>query len=401
VCASEEEAWCPAISAEAGARPARCADLASSGQDCGTCGHGCFGACAEGACVDPWEPTPIAGAPSARARHVCAWTGTSLIVWGGDGGGYPAAGGVLSLAAGTWKPTSVANAPAPRAYAAGAWTGERFFVWGGHDGNPVGSGGLYDPSTDTWKTVSTSGAPSARHAHSVVWAADAGVLIVWGGTNGTGQLDSGARYDPARDVWTAVSGTNAPSRRRDHSAVWSGARMLVYGGVGFDGVDEGVYLAGGKLYDPVADTWEDLPTEAQPSPRARHASAAGGGRVVVWGGEQPGAVSYSGTGATYDGAWTTIGGPAPSPRRFHTAVWIGDPVARMVFFGGDGPLGRLGDGGILDAEGNFSSKAMPTAPAARNYHCAVAAGTSMIVWGGETNAGVTNTGGTLDVPAAL
>jgi len=35
-------------------------------------------------------------------------------------------------------------------------------------------------------------------------------MIVWGGT--PGPLNTGGRYDPGTDSWTATSTTNAPSR---------------------------------------------------------------------------------------------------------------------------------------------------------------------------------------------
>ena len=55
-------------------------------------------------------------------------------------------------------------------------------------------------------------------------------MIVWGGYSGSANLNSGGVYDPATDTWTATSMTNAPSARRYHRAVWTGSRMIVWGG---------------------------------------------------------------------------------------------------------------------------------------------------------------------------
>jgi hypothetical protein len=54
-------------------------------------------------------------------------------------------------------------------------------------------------------------------------------MIVWGGDdNGVPFLNTGARYNPATDSWTATTTTNAPSGRLDHTAVWTGSEMIVW-----------------------------------------------------------------------------------------------------------------------------------------------------------------------------
>jgi len=60
-------------------------------------------------------------------------------------------------------------------------------------------------------------------------------MVVWGGYDGvsepgTGFLNTGGRYDPARNFWAPTSTTNAPSGRVDHTAVWTGRLMVVWGG---------------------------------------------------------------------------------------------------------------------------------------------------------------------------
>ena len=42
--------------------------------------------------------------------------------------------------------------------------------------------------------------------------------------------DSGGRYDPSSDSWTPVSGSRRSERPMQHSAVWSGSEMIVFGG---------------------------------------------------------------------------------------------------------------------------------------------------------------------------
>ena len=71
-------------------------------------------------------------------------------------------------------------------------------------------------------------------------------MIVWGGYGvaGSDLLNTGGRYDPATDSWTATSITNAPEARYYHTAVWTGSEMIVWGGV-----DGSILIPAGR-YDP-------------------------------------------------------------------------------------------------------------------------------------------------------
>ena len=58
-------------------------------------------------------------------------------------------------------------------------------------------------------------------------------MIVWGGYfyDGSGHyLKTGARYNPSTHIWTATSTRNAPDGRDYHTAVWTGTQMIVWGG---------------------------------------------------------------------------------------------------------------------------------------------------------------------------
>jgi hypothetical protein len=57
-------------------------------------------------------------------------------------------------------------------------------------------------------------------------------MIVWGGGAVTGvTLNTGWRYDPAFDSWDAdLDRHQHPSARSDHTAVWTGTEMIIWGG---------------------------------------------------------------------------------------------------------------------------------------------------------------------------
>ena len=57
-------------------------------------------------------------------------------------------------------------------------------------------------------------------------------MILWGGWSGGSFLNTGGKYDPSNDSWTATSTTNAPTARQAHTAVWTGSEMIIWGGTG-------------------------------------------------------------------------------------------------------------------------------------------------------------------------
>jgi hypothetical protein len=88
------------------------------------------------------------------------------------------------------------------------------------------------PCTDQWGPMSTTNAPSGRLEHAAVWTGTE--MIVWGGLTGTisfeNETNTGGRYNPSTNTWTATSITNAPTARSSHTAVWTGSEMIVWGG---------------------------------------------------------------------------------------------------------------------------------------------------------------------------
>ena len=61
-------------------------------------------------------------------------------------------------------------------------------------------------------------------------------MIVWGGVDGGKFLvNTGDKYTPATDSWFRIStGANVPVARWYHTAIWTGAEMIIWGG--YDGV---------------------------------------------------------------------------------------------------------------------------------------------------------------------
>jgi N-acetylneuraminic acid mutarotase len=195
--------------------------------------------------TDSWTATSTTNAPEARYYHTSVWTGSEMIVWGGTDSipnhTYLHTGGRYNPKTDSWTATSVPNDVLGRAGHTGVWTGSEMIVWGGADEtfNDTNTGGRYDPSSDSWMTTSTVTAPSAREQHTAVWTGSE--MIVWAGIFCCPLIDfnDGGRYNPGTDSWVPTSTTNAPFARYDHTAVWSGGEMIVWGGP---------YIVGNNLF---------------------------------------------------------------------------------------------------------------------------------------------------------
>jgi N-acetylneuraminic acid mutarotase len=147
--------------------------------------------------------------------------------------------------------SSQAQAPAARSQHTAVWTGSQMIVWGGHAMGLLNTGGIYDPANNTWAPTSMV-APDARASHTAVWTGSR--MIVWGrfSSEPGGVTNSCGIYDPASDTWTSTDIFAAPDVRSQHTAVWTGSRMIVWGGVGGS---TGPFLNTGGLYDPASNTW--------------------------------------------------------------------------------------------------------------------------------------------------
>lgn len=132
----------------------------------------------EGSVISP-NPRPLSdrayldpGPLSARTNHLVTWTGSELLVWGGD-------------------------------------NGQEFFT----------DGAAYDPEADSWRWLPSSPLESGLRATSV-WAGDHLVAF---------NIDDTAAYYPASDEWrTLGSGVNPPETA--DRTMWTGGSVYTWAG---------------------------------------------------------------------------------------------------------------------------------------------------------------------------
>lgn len=226
-----------------------------------------------------------------------------------------------------------------------------------------------------WRPTRTSGAVS-RVGHTGVWTGTR--MLVWGGRDRDTYRNDGDAYDPATDTWTNMASTGAPTARYDHTAVWTGSLMIVWGGID----SSGTYLSTGGEYSPSGTgSWTATQTAGAPSGRAHHTAVWAGSRMIVWGGFA-GGTAVLGDGRRYDpsgaGAWLTMTA-GPAARFGHAAVWTG---SSMIVWGGQDATGTcLGTGSRYSPSTNGWTTIAYNSSWRTNF-AAVWTGSRMIVWGG-------------------
>ena len=287
-------------------------------------------------------------------------------------------------ASGEWR---VAEAP-PFSLGSGkgVWTGQSLFLWGAvhrsanvcaepsrceeeYLGRPLS----YDPATDSWtepafeierydfdqRDYVPEPFPELREAPSLVWTGEE--VLLFGGSVEGRSISSGGAYDPSTDSWRLISNywrDDPLGERRpaifiaEHSTVWTGAEMIVWGGVHRRLGDAPINR--GWRYEPLSGVWR-----------------------------------ITGTGSGIDEDFNILPDLdplAPAPRREPLAVWSG---SELILWGGEGESGApLQDGGLYDPVSNswraMSNLGSPEPGAMKSI--AHLQGEEMLVWNGGSEA---------------
>lgn len=363
--------------------------------------------CGAPAVSNSWSATlNDTSTPSARTNHSAIWTGSEMIVWGGQSTmGILYGGAKYDPATNDWASMANGSAVGARADHTAIWTGSNMWVWGGWSNGELNTGGIYSVSGDSWSTMSTTSAPTARRYHTAVWGGSE--MYIWGGHDGTDFLNTGGRTQGTS--WTNLTTANAPSARSDHIAAWvigGNPSMVIWGGQD----DDSALGDGGRLGTLTGPFWYGLPTDGAPTPRWGHSAVFGSGtsvsdqRILIWGGRNDVGGLITGAALHNVNGWRPITpSGAPSSRWGHTAVWTGKT---MIVWGGEGSGGVLSSGGVYNyLNQRWTAMTTSGAPSARVGHSAVFRPNLSypnkgvyVVWGGDDGS-PTKTGGSYTPPS--
>ena len=161
-------------------------------------------------------------------------------------------GGFYDLCADAWTPIVTAPFSVDTLHAnytpIMAWTGDKILVWGGYEMTPTWTGyaegmtvaiaSRFDVASNAWSGMNRSGEPQVRETAAQIWTGNR--LLVWGGVVPSGDRtwvnhDDGALYDPATDSWSPIASAGAPTGRGfTQPPVWTGDKMIVWGGYRYE-----------------------------------------------------------------------------------------------------------------------------------------------------------------------
>ncbi len=319
-------------------------------QDAGCLPSGCTFVYTYTPASDTWEEIIRPASPGPRDDIVTAATGDRYLLWGGttDLLNYPKpadcapsqacrSGYIYNVTERSWSPMTLDGAPSPRIRTATAWTGRSMIVWGGQSVTDpsnragrfqLGDGASYDPGTNAWTPLPSEGAPAARERAVGIMAGD--VMVVWGGSGGGALLGDGARYNASTSTWSSMSGVLAPGPRASAYAVWTGSEVVIWGGICVEPAEYfGTPCDDGAAYDPVRDSWRALSRRDAPRVHTGASVAWTGKYMIVWGGEA------SHEGALYDpvaDTWQPMAtADGPEADRSSEIVWTG---SEAIVWGG-------------------------------------------------------------------
>ncbi len=341
--------------------------------------------------TDTWLSRPNlnfgANGPSSRLNHFAAWTGNGLIVYGGHYLNRPPGvftiaypyerrdGAVYDPMSDQWTVPPGLSDPGPgvRVFNEGpatVWTGHGFIGQGDWDYEfaftnadiCLSGAGHYDLATGTWLNHSylASGVhgPSKRRMNPAVWTGTH--YISFGGQDYFLDFNNGGAYSPSQGLWLqlqALSG-GGPVSRTNHTCLWTGSGMLVWGGSDFNETPPQspitTWLNDGAILDHTSDVWGylGLLSASAPTPRQAQKGVFTGSEVIIFGGvEMISQTMTNGTtvntGAVFipprvaptvrNLGTTDIGGSASNPvtvspgeRLKHRVVCYGTPEAIVI-----------------------------------------------------------------------
>jgi N-acetylneuraminic acid mutarotase len=234
----------------------------------------------------------------------------------------------------SWSYTGSLNTPRTSHFTATLLPNGKVLVTGGNNARAglfphPASAELYDPSTGAWSPTGDLNVP--RSWHSATLLQNGKVLVAGGlqydGSNPSGVSSSAELYDPAAGTWSLTGNLNVA--RTGHSAtLLPDGKVLVAGD--YYSTDDA------ELYDPATGTWSY--TGSLNTARVGHtATLLPNGKVLVAGGQQgDGELLGLRSSELYDpntGTWD-LTGRLNVARSAHTATLL--PNGNVLVTGGDG-----------------------------------------------------------------
>lgn len=315
----------------------------------------------------PGEARPLPKAPlSGRSTMASVWTGTEMLLWGGDGHRQHDDGAAYDPRRASWRllphgPLAARNAPAA------VWTGKEMLLWGGNaTGNDYADGAAFDPVAGTWRRIADA---PVRSLGGPIGLWTGTEMLVLAGLNG---YDAVA-YNPASDTWRRLPRLPGQLTGPEPAVVWTGSHVVAV-------LTEGQGSSQTRLFtmDPAGDTWTALPRLGDGSTqRGAGPTPMGGGLTrLAWTGDRLLAVAGR-TVAVLSPDATSWSGSVQLPENLTVGI------AFSVWTGTELILPSVGDDVIIIDPARRTWRTVP-APKMRQREdpAVVWADGVLLVWGG-------------------
>ena len=110
------------------------------------------------------------------------------------------------------------------------WTGTEMIIWGGDESGAsdpkdyklLNDGYAYNPKTDSWRTLSKKGAPESNNVANHDWTGTE--LLLWGGSPN----ETMAAYNPKKDSWRSINPAG-PHLNNASCHAWTGKYWVICG----------------------------------------------------------------------------------------------------------------------------------------------------------------------------
>ncbi len=343
-----------------------------------------------------WTNMNPATNPGSRYYHSIAYNShfDNVILFGGFSLGLPSTTWAYNLTANNWTNMNPVSKPSGRyshsmVYAANSG---KIILFGG-DGQwggylPLNDTWIYDQTMNNWTNMNPVSRPNARFGHSMVYDAVSDKVILYGGYNGSSHFNDTWVYDLTTNNWTKMNPVSKPNARYYHGLVYTAdsGKTVLFGGSDTHGYSGGMnHYSDTWTYDLTTNRWvEAFPVT--PIPRHRHSMAydVNSDQAILFGGFD---AKYFDDTWMYNvtaNNWTNMNPVTkPSARDGHSMVYDVGSEEVILFGGYDGSY--LSDTWVYNLTPNTWTQMNPlTMPKARSGHSMVFTASSgkVILFGG-------------------
>lgn len=174
--------------------------------------------------TNTWSTIASVGNPGTRINYAFTMGNDRLYIWGGlllSTFAQTNTGYYYSFTSSTWSPMSVAVLnPTAREGANAVWTGSQLLIWGGNTGgNGLNTGARYTPGTNSWLAIANS--PLINFGSTAVFANN--YMFTYG-------INGGGIYNNTLNSWASLPTYSQPEGGRNSVLVSSASNIFTLWG---------------------------------------------------------------------------------------------------------------------------------------------------------------------------